>query len=375
MCGKIYKFMLAAALCGALSGGLSSGAWAQQLEGTLYTTKQKAILLVGQENWIELEKTAAEWIKEEGANWESWYYQGLAQLNLNKPEQAVKSLSTAFKLSPQQNDKLLLTIADSYSALGEWVKAERTYRELLQHRPHHYEIWNKLRLVLEKYLTTVPEAPVEVERGIVEVLKKQLAFATYINDYNLWLRYATLLVKLDEQAEARTAYSHVLRLNPRNLQAVEWIFGYDVKHADEEKLKKTMRHLRLLAPDNPILHVYLAEIALAEKNKRRAREHYQTVITNKGYPPQHAVALTGLGNLSGTGPAAQAAAMDYYKRAIQIDPTHLPAWQGIGAILRAQNRNEEARRYFLRMRQVEKLVEAGKPISRQLLQGLELQRQ
>ena len=360
------KIKIVIAFVCALTAGSALG---QGLSGVISQPVYEAQALEKAGDWKELEKMAQGWSATSGADWQSWYYYGLAQLKLGKSEQAVKTLSLALRLSPQENDRLLLLIADSYAANAKWRDAEISNRQLLKRYPNNANIWDKLRSVMEAYLATSPLNVEETRAALIDILKQLLAFGGYAKNVELWLRYAALLIEEKRDAEARGAYKYLLRLMPDNLEVLEWTFKYDVLHADSETLAKTIAHMQRLSPKNPLLHLYLAERALASGNKREARHHYE-IISNIGqYPYQQAQALAGLGDLAGS--SRMGTALSYYQRAIQADPSYLRAWERIVVILRSYNQHVLAQKYFARMRQVEKFVKAGQMVPRQLLQNIE----
>ena len=348
-----------------IGGSVVMPTWAEDLSGIITTPAHTATEQAAKGDWVGLEVTAKEWKETDGANWESWYYYGWAQLNLGKAEQAVKTLSTALRLSSRKNDKLLLLIADSYVALSDWGQAEIAYRKLSIQYPNNSEILNKLRNVIEQYIATNPTNRLEAETNLIDILKKQLTFGGFINNGELWGRYADLLTAHQKNTEARKAYANVLRLHPDHLKKLEWVFLHDLEHAEAPVLEKTLAHLEKLDPQNPIMHIYLAEQAQEEGNKRRAREYYDIATKNQHYPYQQAQAYGGLGDL--TGGSAKIKALEYYQKAINIDPSYVRGWQQVAVILRAQGQTRLAQRYFTRMRRVEKMVSQGKVVPRSVL--------
>ena len=352
---------------------LLSAAWAvaqePPLSGVLITPEDRSAQLKLEENWPELEKVAANWATVKETDWEAWYYYGLAQLRLGKVEQALTSLDLAYRLSREENDELILLLGDAYSAAQRWQDAERFYRRLLESYPDNPPLWDKLRYVMEEYLLLAPPNAEQAREELIEILDKLLMYSSHIKDDTLWLRYAMLLDEAGKMEKARYAYGQLLLLRPTDLAVLEWLFRYDVKNADEAALQETIARLRRVSKDNPLLHVYMGQQALAAGDEREARRHYNLISQNNNYPYEQALALSGLGDLAGG--ARHGEAFEYYKRAINADPSYLYAWERIVVILRAQKRYRLADRYFIRLRQVQKFVETGQQVQRSVLNGIE----
>lgn len=363
MSGRIIAALLALALA---AGG--AAAQQQDLSGVLSTEEQRAEALAAAQDWPGLEQMAAAWSAQDGANWRSWYYYGLAQLQTGQAEQAVKTLDTALKLSVERNDRLLLLIADSHKALADWRAAELAYRDLLLRYPNNADIWDKLREVLESYLQTGPANAPQAEQELADILERLLAFRAHSGKYELWLRYATLLAALGHDDKARAAYRRVLRMRPDNLAIAEWAFAYDKARGDTAALKKSIDLLERLDENNPHLHLHLAEEYLGNGNEREAWRHYKKVSENGAYPLLRAQALARLGDLSGE---RTGAALGYYKQAIDSDPANLHAWRRIVVVLRARGEHVAAQRYFIRLRQVQRLVNNNEEVPRALLHDIE----
>lgn len=354
-------------LCFMLSA-FSAAAQETPLSGVLISPEDNAAQLKIDENWQELEKVAAKWALTEGSSWQPWYYHGLALLRLGKNEDALQSLDLASRLAGEQNDQLALLLGDAYTETQQWQSAERIYRELLSRYQNNPVLWEKLHHVMEQYLLSEPPNAEEVRQNLIEISGKLLMFSSHIKDDTLWLRYASLLDEAGRKDEARSAYNQFLLLNPDDLAVLEWIFRYDSENADTAVLPETIARLRRVSKDNPLLHAYLGQQAMAAGNQREARRHYKIISENNNYPYQQAQALSGLGDLAGG--AKRGEALDYYKQAINAAPSYLYAWERIIVILRAGKQNALAQRYFNRFRKVQKIVETGAPVPRGILHDI-----
>ena len=371
-----FAAILLALLCGLLP--LRAGAQESELSGVIVSPEFQARELEKAGDWSALEKAAAAWSEQDGADWQSWYYYGLAELRLGRADSAVRHLTLARELLPQEYLKLDLMIADAHAMVPNWEVAERAYRKLLLTNENSPLLWDKLRDLLERYLESLSpevrehsEAAQRVQAELIDVLGRTLQFRDYRRQAELWQRHAGLLRAHQRDAEARKSYTRYLVLRPTDLEVWEWVFKHDLTHADAATLAKTVAYMEKVDANNPHLRVYQAQQAQAAQNKQEARHHYTVASGNGGYPRQQALAFAGLGDL--TEGRKHGVAMNYYKRAIQADPSYVHAWERIVVILRAQKRHTEARKFFSHLRLVKEHLRAEESVPRTVLQGLNFQ--
>lgn len=364
-----------AALLGAFAAG-TAAAQDSQLSGLIISPEFESRRLAEEGNWGALEQAAAAWSEQDGTDWQSWYYYGLAELRQGKANMAVPHLILAKELSPSSNLTLEMLLADAHAQVPNWQSAEKAYRRLLTEHENNPELWDRLRDLLERFLASLPqpardtgEVAQNIRAELTTVLQTVVAFRGYHDKPELWRRLADLQRAQQDDAAARKSYMRFLALQPRELPVWEWVFRHDLENADASTLEKTVSYMKKVDRNNPLLRVYLGQQAQAEQNKSEARHHYELVIIHPEYPYQRAQALAGLGDL--TESKNHGEALEYYKRAIQADPSYLPAWEHIVVILRAQKQRELARKYFSHLRQVKRYVQQGQPVPRKVLHGLE----
>jgi glutathione synthase/RimK-type ligase-like ATP-grasp enzyme len=124
----------------------------------------------------------------------------------------------------------------------------------------------------------------------------------------LQIEHAVLLNALERSEEAKLAFVEILRKEPRHFSALNefgsLLFGMGLITAACRVYAEAIAH----HPDNPAGHVNLANILLRANKQAEAQEHYRI--------------------------------------ALQIDPAHAPAHQGMGAVLSDLGDHIAARRHF-----------------------------
>ena len=343
-------------------------ATAQELpgsDGLLATDKQLAEIYAQGEQWQELEALGREWSAKDGSNWESWYYYGTALFKQGKQQEAAQILTPAVRLSRRDNQPLILLYADLQASLGEWRESEIYYRRLVALNDSRSDIWNKLLGVVNQQLATV-SILTEQHRELSTLYAKVLTFGGHVNNEQYWREYAGLLERLGDAAGARDSYHHVLRLNPRDLAIAEKVFRYDRDNDDAERLAKSEEHLLRLSPNHPIVNLELAKRFLQEDNKSRAMRYYTIVSENQHYPYERAEALASLGDLA----KEQDKSLSYYRQAVLSDPSYTPPFKGIITILRHRDEKELADAYYDALRAIERRLNEGGPVTRDLINGV-----
>ena len=334
----------------------------ESLPTVLATPKQLAETLRQEGKWQQLSIISESWTNKEPHNWRSWYYYGIAKLELADIPSAVVFFERAQFLSAEENVELVLRIADGYAALGNWATAEAGYRETLKDKAEHPALWGKLRLAI-----AAQEGEVKRQEEII-VLEKILTFEEYSNHYDLWLRQAELLDSFSQTDKARIAYGNALRIRPKDLKTAEWIFRYDVAAGDEDAIEIGKKHLLKLDGNHPLVNVYMGDAALARGTLSKANRYYRVAIVNPNYRHVQARAYTGLGKIYGG--TNNNRSLENYLAAIRSDPSYLPGWDGAVIVLRSLNKHSQASRYLSRKQLIKRRIESGEALTKEMLSGL-----
>ena len=98
------------------------------------------------------------------------------------------------------------------------------------------------------------------KKATAEALKKTLSFGEYVNDAELWRKYAGLLDELERDENVYNAYEHVLRLQPGDIVVWERLFFLAEDLNKKEKTKEFIIG-KILAIDknNPLVQAHLGQ--------------------------------------------------------------------------------------------------------------------
>jgi glutathione synthase/RimK-type ligase-like ATP-grasp enzyme len=127
-------------------------------------------------------------------------------------------------------------------------------------------------------------------------------------DVNLELERAVLLGALNRHQDAQQAFVAILRKAPTHFSALNELGTLLTNMGAIEAACRVYAEAILHHPDNPLVRVNLANLLLRANRYKEAREHYE--------------------------------------RALQVDPHHAPAHQGLGAVLADLGNREGAREHF-----------------------------
>ena len=302
------------------------------------------------------------WTKREPRKEKAWYYRGLALQAVNNLPEAIKAFTEAWNLSSEKdNDFFLLAIGDMRVQLKNWAAAETAYRLALQINNNSAHTWKKLADVL----TTDKQR--SSKKATAEALKKTLSFGEYVNDAELWRKYAGLLDELERDENVYNAYEHVLRLQPGDIVVWERLFFLAEDLNKKEKTKEFIIG-KILAIDknNPLVQAHLGQKALNDDRIKIAKIHFDNAVKGgKRHPRPLALALTGLGDMLGAN--RRQAALDKYKSAVHADPTYFEAWERIIIFLRDRNQFTQADKVFDNLRTAQRLTYKRKAIPKEIL--------
>ena len=363
-------FRLAILFCAAaLFSPLSAPARAQTNEaprsGVLKNDLFKARELQAQNNWPALQTHALTWTRNEPTEWRAWRFLGEAERELGRLAAAVEAFTKAEANRPpvrggsQEDDTLLLAVADLQAASGRDLEAENSYLLALQKNDRKTETWRKLTDLRVRMAENDPLR----HRVAAESLERLMAFPRFINDYARWRKYAELLDGLGEDEKARAAYVHSVRLTPTDAAAWEWIVLYDLAAGRKESALSGMRSLLRANPANVVANAYLGEKALAEGFADEAKAHFEKVAAapagNMDARTKAYVHLIGMAK-------TKADKLRLHKAALRVNPSLWDSWDYVHRQLRPRDRRA-ADKLFRNKRKVRGLLEQGEPVPPELL--------
>lgn len=137
---------------------------------------------------------------------QAWFTLGKCYVALGRGADADAAFEKSFELSPERR---MMAHAAEHQREGRLEEAERLYRRVLRHNPHHVDA---LRLLAMLSLTAQREADAET------LLVKAVTIAP---DFLVaWLELGKLRNDLDRYAEALECFDRVLAIDPKNVQAL-----------------------------------------------------------------------------------------------------------------------------------------------------------
>ena len=148
-------------------------------------------------------------------------------------------------------------------------------------------------------------APRLAQEARLAELDERLAAAA---DVNLELERAVMLGALNRHQDAQQAFVAILRKAPTHFSALNELGTLLTNMGAIEAACRVYAEAILHHPDNPLARVNLANLLLRANRYKEAREHYE--------------------------------------HALQVDPHHAPAHQGLGAVLADLGDREGAREHF-----------------------------
>ena len=348
---------------------LSAPAQAQRNEtprsGVLKNDLFKARELQAQKNWAGLQTHALTWTRNDPTEWRAWRFLGEAERELGRLAAAVNAFTKAEENRPpvrggaKEDDTLLLAVADLQATSGQNLKAENSYLLALQKNDRNTETWRKLT---DLRVLMAENEPLR-HRVAAESLERLMAFPRFINDYPRWRKYAELLDGLGEDAKARAAYVHSVRLTPADAGAWERIVLYDLAAGRKKSALSGMRSLLRADPANVVANAHLGEKALADGFADEAKAHFEKVAAAAaGNTDARTKAYVHLINMAKT----KADKLRLHKAALRVNPSLWDSWDYVHSQLRARDRRA-AEKLFRNKRKVRGLLEQGQPVPPELL--------
>jgi tetratricopeptide (TPR) repeat protein len=331
-------------------------------QGTIASDEQRAKIFLEKGDWPNLLTHSTYWIKKYPGEGKAWHYLGIAQKTLGQKEEAIKSLTKAWKLSYQRDYDIISDVGDMYVEQEQWDLAENAYRKALKIKSQSPDMWNRLVDVIFAY-----PHPSQLNDAAV-ALKKLLSFPDYVNNPDRWQQYAKTIDELGMDDEVvYDAYRHVLRLLPKNINAYEKMHTIDLIRGDIQEAEKKLSSLLKLDSKNPTANVYFGRQALKNGNPKIAQQYFSFVLEHANLPKRlRAKTLTALGDLHSK-KRDFPNALEQYRQSISTDPTYLPPWEQVIAILRNQGNFSDAQKYYEKLLTVERLIARNKTVDDSVL--------
>lgn len=346
--------------------------YAQNNQGVIRTDIQQATQYVAEKNWRELEKFSAQWRQRDNKNWQSWYHSALALHHLEKNDEALTAIRNAATLTQGKElsvQELKITIQ---TQLQDWLSVEKELRQLIKTNDKNPQYWQQLLEAVTLQMTVAETHNKTTYSNAADIYKNVLRFNDHVNNVGYWREYIALLTQLGDDATRRTASARLIKLEPKDIKTLEWMFEYDKQNSDPQVLENTRYLLQKAAPKHPYLFIELARRARADRDYDNARYYYEILAQAKEHSLIVSEALVALGEITAFEEKSVDASLSFYLKAIKNDPRYLPAWEKTVVYYRNTRQTALAEQFFSKMLAIERKTAAGKPITRDILDGLKL---
>lgn len=348
---RVWTFIALAVLTLTLSSAAlaqsAAGDVKEEMEtGLIATPQQRADKFLKEKDWAKLLAHARKWTREFPGESRAWQYLGQALLEQKNKSGAGDAFARAWALSDKQDFRIVEGLGDYYVTEKQFGKAEDAYRTALELRQQRAALWHKLAHVIfvgrrEGWQSATAEA-----------LKQVLGFGQYVNDYDLWRRYAEILDVLGEDDDERyLAYRHVARLKVRDVDAWEKLYDIEIRRGNDEEVEKIAKILLSVNPQNAIANLHYGRKALAVRQDAKALDHFQIALASEQITgEQKSRIYMTMGDMH----LQPADALPFYKNAISSDPANLAAWEQAVVMLKGMNRRAEAQTVYEHLLTVER---------------------
>jgi tetratricopeptide (TPR) repeat protein len=264
--------------------------------------------------------------------YEAWYNLGVSLHATQRFQEAVDAFRTALKLRPESVDAQL-ALGAAYQDAGSVPDALRAYQSVLRLQPENYVALLRLAIVDEISGNTATASA-----RYADLVKRSPDSA------EAWYRLGRIRFARNDHTGALECFDSCLKLRP-DWRGAQYYLGVSAWKTGE--LDRAASLLEPLAGEVPeALHV-LAQIALEQRDTRRAKDLYRRLLDSGQRSAESCYNLALLLQEEGQ----YVAAISLYQQAILKRPDLVEAIERLGQISLKLGHEEEARQYFLRARQ------------------------
>lgn len=356
---KLLKVMLSVAA--ALSFGAHAQAPAdnvrEELEsGLIATPHQRAEYYLKNKEWDNLLNQSLRWTRDFPGESTGWDYLGRAKQAKGDNTGAADAYRRAWALSDRKNFRIIESIGDLYVGEQAWEQAVESYEVAVELRPRRAVLWEKLSAA-----TFLAQGEPGWERKAAKVLKKTLTFGQYVNDYDLWRRYAVLQDVLeDNEEEQYRGYWHSVRLKPDDIASWERLYELEKARGNEKESLEIIERLSRLDRTNAVANLHYGLIAAKAGRRQKADEYLNHALKDSRLSASRRSQIhMTLGDLR----QRPADALKYYRSAIEADPTNTLAWEQAIVMLRSSNERARAQAAYEEFVIVEGKLERNLPVT------------
>ena len=237
---------------------------------------------------------------------------------LSNPEGRVSEGTDLFPIAVERHQK------------GDFREAERLYRAIVQHDPHHDEALHLLGV-----LTVQAGKPVEATDLISRAIQINGTKPEF--HYNMGLAQ----LALNDRDAAIQYFRRAVALRPDYAEALINL-GNLFLEIDKEEAEECFRSAVKLVPENPVIHNNLGAVLIAREEAEEAEQSFREALRLK---PDYPEALNGLGLALGAQGKFDEA-IDSFQAALGHRPNYAQAYNNLGYIYYDEDRLDEAEDCF-----------------------------
>jgi len=312
---------------------------------------ERALAITPDDPWATLKLGTARARQDDDAAAEKLYrralelkpHYGAAQLALGDllartghPDEAIALLAAAAK-SGSNDDRahVLVVLGRAYVAKKDRDNAARAFERAVEYAPSAVEI----RLAIGRAWMSSGRDE-DMQRAMVE-LDRAVELAPDVPQ--VFSALARAKEKKNDNAGAVADYERALRLDPAYGYARRRLIRLALDAHDNDRARLHADELLRTAPEDPEHHFLVGLVASRGGRADDARRHYQDAITRaKGNYPEAYFNL-GILEKNNNNPAA---AIEAYRKAIELRPGYQQAWNNLGLVYAAAKNKEEAEAAF-----------------------------
>jgi tetratricopeptide (TPR) repeat protein len=219
------------------------------------------------------------------------------------------------------------SIAVGHHKRGDFREAERLYRAVVQHNPHHDEALNLLGVLTVQ--TGNPEEAADLIGRAIQINGTKPEF-----HYNMGLAQ----LALSDRDAAMECFRRAVALHPDYAEALINLGNLLLNKRENEEAEDCFRSAVKLVPENPVIHNNLGAALIAREEAEEAERSFREALKLK---PNYPEALNGLGLALGAMGKFDDA-IHSFQAALRHKPNYAQAYNNLGNIYFDEDRLEEA---------------------------------
>ena len=308
-------------------------AGAQRFSGQLTNFPTHARQLLANQDWGTLLKHTENWNRAQPNNWEVFYYRGFAFAKLGEAKNAITMFERAQQLEGRGDISIVENLAVLYDKEDQLEPAKTTYEQLLALAPNNKRLLVRYVNVMIR-LVNRDDSHAPYNEDLYRALQRAYRLNAFVPHIDHWMRFAQFSDEYGDTDTAYTAWREVIKYKPDHLPAWLRIAEIDREMGREESAHRIYTRAHRYFPNSIEILRYLGTRAVEEKKHKLAQEYFRKIIASEeNNPAAKATAHIGIADMT---PDPREALQDY-RRAIELDPSMIIAWEKAIAIMRHTN--------------------------------------